>query len=419
MAREYAKVAWRFWTSRTGRRLRGDPDAQLVALYLLTCQTSTMFGLYQISPPTIAHETGVEIDAVRSALARLEREDFAYYDPDAELVLVVNMAQFQIAETLLKNDNRVKNLQKELAFWSKHLFARKFWQRYEIPFHLGPWPFGGPLAPSEGLQRALDLPPEGPSKGVVGPREAPSKPGSGAGSGSGAGDPDPERDPSAPPRTRTTEVPAGPMAEVGKERIGARNGHASERADSVGSDAGATILPISRPTPQKPPSDAMPGALPIPGSEPSSAKRVAIGGGSTVPQLREADCVPEPAPRLRPDSAHNLVWCLKRDVEAKYPERGFWIPGRFGENDAARWWLGAFSDRPVGPDQVAIIEKRIQLYITSGIGHRHGFSLRGFLEDFNRIGLEDDVPKPAGRKPLSQQLSPGQRFFDPNEEDPD
>jgi len=34
--RDYAKVSPRFWIGNTGKQLRSDPDAQVVALYLMS-----------------------------------------------------------------------------------------------------------------------------------------------------------------------------------------------------------------------------------------------------------------------------------------------------------------------------------------------------------------------------------------------
>ena len=58
--REYAKVSPTFWTGDTGRSLRGDPDAQRVAFYLLTCSNANMIGLYYLPLPTLCHEIGID-----------------------------------------------------------------------------------------------------------------------------------------------------------------------------------------------------------------------------------------------------------------------------------------------------------------------------------------------------------------------
>lgn len=60
--REYCRVSPRFWFQGSGKRLRDDPEAQIVALYLLTCPTSTMLGLYYLPMPTLAHDLGMTVD---------------------------------------------------------------------------------------------------------------------------------------------------------------------------------------------------------------------------------------------------------------------------------------------------------------------------------------------------------------------
>jgi hypothetical protein len=113
--RDYGKVSPTFWIGATGRRLRGNADAQVLALYLFTCPASTMSGIYTLSLPAMAHETGLTVDRVREAFVVLQQEDVAHYDENAELVWVENMIRYQVAEQLDERDKRVKGLQRELA----------------------------------------------------------------------------------------------------------------------------------------------------------------------------------------------------------------------------------------------------------------------------------------------------------------
>ena len=50
--RDYAKIRPVFWTRGTGKKLRGDPEAQVVALYLMSAPLSHMTGL---APRRIAY----------------------------------------------------------------------------------------------------------------------------------------------------------------------------------------------------------------------------------------------------------------------------------------------------------------------------------------------------------------------------
>lgn len=56
--RDYSKVNGQFWTGKTGKALRGDAQAQLVALYLVTSPHSNMIGVFHCPVLYIAHETG-------------------------------------------------------------------------------------------------------------------------------------------------------------------------------------------------------------------------------------------------------------------------------------------------------------------------------------------------------------------------
>jgi len=47
--RDFAKVCGQFWIGETGRKLRAaGRDAQTVALYLITCPSANMLGLYYL-----------------------------------------------------------------------------------------------------------------------------------------------------------------------------------------------------------------------------------------------------------------------------------------------------------------------------------------------------------------------------------
>src|SRR5690242_1093322 len=103
--REYAKVSGGFWIGETGKQLRGAGcDAQLVALYLLTCPSSNMLGLYYLPMPTLCHEIG----SPSKALRRVCETGFAFYDDLSEHVWIPEMARRQIGATLDPKDKRVK-----------------------------------------------------------------------------------------------------------------------------------------------------------------------------------------------------------------------------------------------------------------------------------------------------------------------
>ena len=66
--REYARVAPQFWTRGSGKRLRGDSDAQVLAMYVVTCPAANMIGIYYVPFVSIAYETGLSEKRTRAAL---------------------------------------------------------------------------------------------------------------------------------------------------------------------------------------------------------------------------------------------------------------------------------------------------------------------------------------------------------------
>lgn len=112
--RDYGKVSPQFWIGETGKQLRGDANAQLLALYLMTCPHSTMTGVFHCPILYMAHETGMGIEGATKALARLSEVGFCEYDEASETVFVVRMAAYQIGESLKPTDNRVAGLRKEV-----------------------------------------------------------------------------------------------------------------------------------------------------------------------------------------------------------------------------------------------------------------------------------------------------------------
>jgi len=173
--RDYAQVTPKFWFGSTGKKLRASgPHAQLVALYLLTCPSANMLGMYYLPKVTIAHECGLPLEGASEGLQRCIDAGFCAYDEDAEVVWVYEMAFFQIADDLKPADNRCSNIQKEYDNQpdSKHL--RGFYDKYRAVFHIKK--ARGMASPSEAPQKALQSPSEAPSKALQSPFEAPSKP---------------------------------------------------------------------------------------------------------------------------------------------------------------------------------------------------------------------------------------------------
>lgn len=93
--RKYSSITPKFWIGKTGRKLRCDISAKLVAAYLLSCPNNDMTGVFYCPLCQISAETGLPLEApsvplpspfqgplkgIREALETLQREDFAIYD---------------------------------------------------------------------------------------------------------------------------------------------------------------------------------------------------------------------------------------------------------------------------------------------------------------------------------------------------
>jgi hypothetical protein len=135
--REYAKIAPTFWTGETGKRIRAKGcDATLIALYLISGPNANWLGLYYIPLPTLSHETGISPEGASKGLRSLEEIGFAYYDHAAEVVYLPEAAKYQIGESLKAGDLRIKGILKDLQQYGKSMFARIFYDRYAVPYHL-------------------------------------------------------------------------------------------------------------------------------------------------------------------------------------------------------------------------------------------------------------------------------------------
>ena len=133
--RDYGIVSPKFWTGDTGKALRGNPEAQVLATYLMTSPHSSMTGVFYCPVMYMGHETGLGIEGASKALARLIEVGFCEYDEASETVFVLRMAAFQIGDSLSPRDNRVVGLRKELAKMPNRIRAR-FLNLYGVAFSL-------------------------------------------------------------------------------------------------------------------------------------------------------------------------------------------------------------------------------------------------------------------------------------------
>lgn len=71
--RDYGIVSPRFWIGETGRKLRKLPDAQRIAMYLLTAPMAEMTGVFYCPVATILNDVGAPCEPLEAPLKGLER----------------------------------------------------------------------------------------------------------------------------------------------------------------------------------------------------------------------------------------------------------------------------------------------------------------------------------------------------------
>lgn len=134
--RDYGKVSPQFWIGRTGKALRGNAEAQVLALYLMTSPHANMIGVYHCPIAYMAHETGLTIEGASKALASLIEADFCTFDEADEYVFVHQFALHQVGEFLKPGDNRCKGIENELAKVPKNQCWQSFRAHYAELYHL-------------------------------------------------------------------------------------------------------------------------------------------------------------------------------------------------------------------------------------------------------------------------------------------
>jgi hypothetical protein len=134
--RDYGKVSPQFWIGKTGKSLRGEADAQILALYLMTSPHANMIGVYHCPIAYMAHETGLTIEGASKSLQRLVELDFCTFDADDEYVFVHQFALHQVGESLSTSDKRCKGVENELAKVPKNQCWQSFRARYAVPYNL-------------------------------------------------------------------------------------------------------------------------------------------------------------------------------------------------------------------------------------------------------------------------------------------
>lgn len=126
--RSYSNIVPTFWLRGSGKKLRGNPVAQVLALYFLTAPSSNMIGLYYLTLTSICSETGISEADVKFYLPLIN--EIVIYDLDHELVWIPEHAAYQIGESMHGNDKRRVSVMKELGLIGSHPFVAAFIKRY-------------------------------------------------------------------------------------------------------------------------------------------------------------------------------------------------------------------------------------------------------------------------------------------------
>jgi len=138
--RDYARVLCLFWNDGSGKALRSDDDARLLAMYLFTFEHGNMVGLARVALPTMLHELGTQWteSRFRSVMTRLSEHDVAHYDYDAELLYLPAGARTQIGKRLAPKDRKRGTVEKILERHAGHRFAALFRAKYAADYGLDP-----------------------------------------------------------------------------------------------------------------------------------------------------------------------------------------------------------------------------------------------------------------------------------------
>ena len=136
--RAYASISPMFWVTHPGRTLRGDPSAQILALYLMTAPAVGMTGIYRMSAETAAFDTGLTVEEVRAAASRVI--NVTRFDVTENVAWSLPTADLHLGAALKPSDHRVIGVLRELAMFERHPFVEEFVRVNHERYQLGLFP---------------------------------------------------------------------------------------------------------------------------------------------------------------------------------------------------------------------------------------------------------------------------------------
>jgi len=135
--RSFGTVKQTFWTGPTGRAIRAEgKDAQLLAVYVMTCPHANMLGCYYLPLVLIKKELAMTMPEVVKAMAALEKCEFATYDAESEVIWVYNMAAYQVGDEVSEFDKRLPAIRRAYRDLHDCPFLGPFFDRYAETLHL-------------------------------------------------------------------------------------------------------------------------------------------------------------------------------------------------------------------------------------------------------------------------------------------
>ncbi len=170
----YCSIFPTFWTQGSGKELRGKKNGQLVALYLMSCPSRNMVGIFYQPLSTSCHESGLSKDDFLEGVH--DARDIVQYDEEKDLIWIPKAAHFQVGKTLSPGDKRKPMVIRLVSRFLPHRFALEFFRLYGQVYGLpDPSQVGGQVDKMP-HRRGIEGPSVSSGKVVSGsPFDAPSK----------------------------------------------------------------------------------------------------------------------------------------------------------------------------------------------------------------------------------------------------